>query len=846
LLRFLLNFFGAIFSWIVTAAAFIALTVGGVLWIYSRDLPSHEQLAQYSPKTISRIYSGEGQLIDEFAEERRVFVPIAEIPPLVKEAFISAEDKNFYTHHGYDVRGMIGAVVQGLRAGGQMRGASTITQQVMKNFLLSSDRSVERKIKELILATRLESTLSKDQILELYLNEIFLGQNSFGVAAASQTYFNKALTDLAPHEAATLAAMPQAPGRYHPVRAKERVTERRNYVLREMWQNGYIDQATYESERELPLRSVQNGDFPSFAQGLPPRDYFTDEIRRQLSREFGQEEFFGGGLSIRSTVDEKLQNVSASALQTALEKYDRSRGIWRGTNLKIDPEQLGSEEAWRTALRDAQVPRDIKGWSPAVVLELGASDARIGIEGVAEDGTGYVIPAKDVQWARKRLAGGKLGPKAKVASDLLEVGDVVLVRQMTSDSDGSFIRWTLRQVPEIEGGFMAMDVNTGRVLAMQGGFSYQSSVFNRATQAQRQPGSSFKPFVYAAALDSGYTPATIVVDEPIVVNTPQGLWTPKNSSGKFYGPTPMRTGIEQSRNLMTIRIAETIGMDTVATYAEKFGVYDKLGHFLANSLGAQETTLFKMVAAYAMFANGGERVEPTLVDRVQDRRGRTIYRHDQRVCTTCDQEAWPAGTGPVIRSDRERVMDAITAYQVTSMMEGVIKRGSARGVNLPVPVAGKTGTTNDAKDVWFIGYTSNIVAGCYLGYDNPRSLGGNAFGGTLCVPVFQEFMTQAVKEYGGSAFKVPPGGHFVNIDRFTGQRLGPDAKGPNVIAEYFRDGGENKDFLIDGGWARVDPDTLPLYSQGDGGGQAVTTSTGQKKVIPKKADFGTLSSGGLY
>ncbi|HRM75034.1 MAG TPA: transglycosylase domain-containing protein, partial [Paracoccus sp. (in: a-proteobacteria)] len=606
--RFILSFFGGIFAWIVTAVFFIALTLGAVFWMFSRDLPSHEQLAQYSPKTISRIYSGEGRLIDEFAQERRIYVPIEEIPPLVKQAFVSAEDKNFYHHHGFDPRGMIGALVEAVKSRGEnVRGASTITQQVMKNFLLSSDRSVERKIKELILATRLESTLSKDQILELYLNEIFLGQNSFGVAAAAQTYFNKPLTELAPHEAAMLAAMPQAPGRYHPVRAKKRVTERRDYVLREMWQNGYIDEATYKSEIAQPLRSVQNGDFPAFQQQLPPRDYFTDEIRRQLSREFGEDEFFGGGLAIRATIDPRLQNVAARALQKALESYDRGRGVWRGTRVTIAGDKLGSEADWRAALAEAEVPRDIDGWHPAVVLSLSDSDARIGIEGVDEDADGHWIPAKDVQWARKRLDDGKLGRQARVASDLLAVGDVVLVRQMTSDSDGSFIRWTLRQVPEIQGGFMAMDVNTGRVISMQGGFSYQSSVFNRATQAQRQPGSSFKPFVYAAALDSGLTPATIIVDEPITLNTPQGLWTPKNASGKFYGPTPMRTGIEQSRNLMTIRIAQDIGMDTVAKYAEKFGVYDNLGHFLANSLGAQETTLFKMVAAYAMFANGGER-----------------------------------------------------------------------------------------------------------------------------------------------------------------------------------------------------------------------------------------------
>ncbi|ATQ57340.1 penicillin-binding protein 1A [Paracoccus yeei] len=845
MIRFVLSFLGAIFSWVVTGIVFVALTLGAVFWMYSRDLPSHEQLAQYSPKTISRVYSGEGRLIDEFAEERRIFVPIDEIPPLVKEAFVSAEDKNFYHHHGFDPRGMVGALIQAVQSRGEsVRGASTITQQVMKNFLLSSDRSAERKIKELILATRLEQTLSKDQILELYLNEIFLGQNSFGVAAAAQTYFNKPLTELAPHEAATLAAMPQAPGRYHPVRAKERVTERRNYVLREMWQNGYIDEATYQSESKLPLRSVQNGDFPAFQKQLPPRDYFTDEIRRQLSAQFGHEEFFGGGLAIRATVEPDLQRIAARALQKALEQYDRGRGVWRGTRQRIPEEKLGTEQNWRAALAEAQVPRDIEGWYPAVVLALGSQDATLGIEG--QEGTAQ-LPAKDVQWARKRQADGRLGPKAKVAADLLEVGDVVLVRRMTADNDGSFIRWTLRQVPEIQGGFMAMDVNTGRVMAMQGGFSYQSSVFNRATQAQRQPGSSFKPFVYAAALDSGFNPATIVVDEPITVNTPQGLWAPKNASGRFYGPTPMRIGIEQSRNLMTIRIAQDIGMDTVAKYAEKFGVYDHLGHFLANALGAQETTLFKMVAAYAMFANGGERVEPTLVDRVQDRRGRTIYRHDQRQCVTCDQPTLPAGAGPQIRSNRERVMDAITAYQITSMMEGVVKRGSGRGVNLPVPVAGKTGTTNDAKDVWFIGYTSNIVAGCYLGYDQPRTLGENAYGGTLCVPVFNEFMREAVREYGGTDFKVPPGGHFVNIDRFTGAILGPDAKGDNVIAEYFRDGQETSGLtLVDGGFGRAEPGTLPLFTEARDGGQAVTTSTGKKRVIPKKADFGTLSSGGLY
>ncbi|MDK3016300.1 penicillin-binding protein 1A [Pseudodonghicola flavimaris] len=850
MLRFILSFFGAIFSLVTLSIFMVALLVGGIFWMYARDLPSYAALAQYKPPTISRIYSGEGQLIDEFAQERRLFTPSDEIPDLVKEAFISAEDKNFYQHKGYDLRGIAAAGIEAIRSRGKtVRGASTITQQVMKNFLLSGDRQAERKIKEIILAAKVEHALSKDQILELYLNEIFLGQNSYGVTAAAQTYFNKTLAELEPHEAAFLASMPKAPSDFHPVRNKKRLQQRRDYVLREMRENGYIDEATYEHEVAQPVRSVQNGDFESFKSTLPPRDYFTDEIRRQLSQDFGEGEFFTGGFTVRATVDKDMQVEAAASLQEQLEKYDRNRGIWRGTGHSIPAEALTSEESWRAALAAIEVPRDVdldSHWYPAVVLQVGAQDARIGIEDVPEDADGHWIPAKDVQWARKRLADGKLARKARVAGDLLSVGDVVLVRRMTNDKDGSFIRWTLRQVPEVEGGFMAMDVNTGRVIAMQGGFSYQASVFNRATQAMRQPGSSFKPFVYAAALDSGYSPATIVVDAPIEINTPQGLWRPRNSSNKFYGPTPLRTGIEMSRNLMTIRLAQEVGMPVVASYAERFGVYDEMGPYLANSLGAEETTLYRMVAAYAMFANGGERVEPTLVDRVQDRYGKTIYRHDKRDCVDCEMRNLPTGEGPHIVSNRSRVMDAITAYQLTSMMKGVVDRGTASGVvNLPVPTAGKTGTTNEARDVWFIGFTSNVVAGCYIGYDTPRPLGRGAYGASMCGPVFQRFMEKAVKKFGGGPFEVPPGGHFIKIDRYTGARLPDDASGAAVVAEYFRDGEEPIFGLTyDGGFAMGS--NLPLFEEVTSGGRQVTTSTGETTVVGPKADFGTVSSGGLY
>ncbi|KJZ24236.1 penicillin-binding protein 1A [Tritonibacter mobilis] len=835
MIRFILSIFGSIFSTITLGIGVMALSIGAIFWVYGRDLPSHESLAQYQPPTISRIFSGEGQLIDEFAKERRLFTPSDEIPALVKQAFISAEDKNFYSHAGYDARGILAAGIEAVKSRGQnVRGASTITQQVMKNFLLSGDRRAERKIKEIILATRLEETLSKDKILELYLNEIFLGQNSYGVTAAAQTYFNKTLGELEPHEAATLASMPKAPSDYHPVREHERLLNRRNYVLREMKENGYISEAVYKVERDQPLRSVQNGDFDAFRTALPPRDYFTDEIRRQLSVDFGEGEFFTGGFTIRATIDEEMQTEAALAMRKGLEQFDRSTGVWQGPIAEIAPELLGEETSWREALSNSDASRDIitedGAWLPAVVLKVEDNALTIGVESVEGTGT---IPRSDIKWMRGNFF------------DNFKPGDVI--HAMAIRDGDSVKHWSARQVPEVQGGFVAMDVNSGRVLAMQGGFSYQHSVFNRATQAQRQPGSSFKPFVYAAALDSGYSPATIVIDAPIEVNTPQGVWRPKNSNHKFYGPTPLRTGIEMSRNLMTIRLAQEVGMPVVAGYAERFGVYDNMGTFLANSLGAEETTLYKMVAAYAMFANGGERVEPTLVDRIQDRFGRTIYRHDDRDCVDCSYTELEQGIAPKIVTNREQVMDPITAYQLTSMLKGVVDRGTASSViNLPVPTAGKTGTTNDARDAWFVGFTSNIVAGCYFGYDNPRPMrGGRGYGGTLCGPVFQQFMQKATEKYGGGPFEVPPGGHFIKIDRYTGSRLPNEAGGANVVAEYFRDGEEPIFGLaFDGGFGMGS--NLPLFEEVTESGRQVTTSSGGTAVLGPKATFGDVSSGGLY
>ena len=826
-------FLSTVFSAVSQCIVVGALVFGGIFWSHAHDLPSHETLSRYRPPTISRVYSGEGQLIDEFARERRLFTPSDEIPDLVKNAFISAEDKNFRVHAGYDLRGIAAALFEAVRSRGQnLRGASTIPQQVVKNFLLDGSRRVERKIREIILAVRLEQTLSKERILELYLNEIFLGQNSYGVAAAAQTYFNKTLGELVPHEAAFLAAMPKAPSDYHPVRQKQRLLARRDFVLHEMYENGYLSRDEYEFETVQPLRSVQNGDFGGFR--VPSRDYFTDEIRRQLSGIFGEGKFFTGGFSVRATIDEELQVIAARSLRWGLEDYDRTRGSWRGTGKRIPRESLSSEAHWREALARTKVVRDIDldgRWYPAVVLRVGEQELQLGIEGIPEAG---VVPRRDIRWLRGDFF------------DNFEIGDIVHVRRADPDAPGP---WSLRQIPEVQGAFAAMDVNTGRVIAMQGGFSYQDSVFNRVTQAQRQPGSSFKPFVYAAALNSGRSPATILVDAPIEVETAAGLWRPKNASDKYYGPVPLRTGIEKSRNLMTIRLAREIGMDVVADYAERFGVYDRMRLFLANSLGAQETTLYKMISAYAMFANGGERVEPTLVDRIQDRYGKTIYRHDEsrRVCLDCDRRQLVPGEMPRIFTRRERIMDAITAYQLTSMMEGVVQRGTAmRTVDLPVPVAGKTGTTNEARDVWFIGFTSNIVAGCYIGYDRPRPMGKAASGSGMCGPVFNRFMEEAIGKYGGGSFDVPPGGHFINIDRYTGGRLPDDAAGVHVVAEYFRDG-EDPEFgiTLDGGFA-MGQDLLLFDEVAQSPGRQVTTATGDTGVVGPKATYGEISSGGLY
>ncbi|MBK0397977.1 penicillin-binding protein 1A [Limibaculum sp. M0105] len=794
----MIRFFGSIFSALTSAALFAVAGAFALVHLFGNDLPKYDELVNYQPKMLSRVYSGEGKVIAQFATEQRVFVPIDEVPELVKEAFISAEDKNFYLHPGVDAVGIAKAVVrfaQARASGGDTRlsGASTITQQVMKNFLVGNERSVERKIKEAILAVRLDGALSKDQILELYLNEIFLGARSYGILAAAQNYFGKALEDLTPAEAAYLAALPKAPSDLHPVRNRDRAISRRNYVIRQMEENGYLSAEEAQAAMESAFETLLDGDAPVAALNPDP-DYFTAEVRRQMVREVGQDQLYEGGLSIRATIEPDLQAIAGRALRRGLEGYDRGRAVWHGTLGEIQSIAEGTTDDWRAALAAYRVPRDIEGWNPAVVLEVGEKTAIVGVEGIdaeGPDGPGTVrLQLADEKWIRAVRRGGKSARAPQRGDDLWQKGDVFYVAPAEEGES-----WRMHQIPDVQGAFMAMDPASGRVLALWGGFSYEQSVFNRATQALRQPGSSFKPFVYAAALDAGYTPATIVLDAPVVVRQAGAEdWRPKNSSGRFYGPSPLRVGLEQSRNLMTIRIAQQVGMDRIATYAERFGVYENMPHHLSYALGAGETTLYEMVAAYGMFANGGKRVRPTVIDRIQDRNGNTLYAHDPRFCRGCEIEG-PAPRGePLLFDQRSQIMNPVTAHQIVSILEGVVARGTASRTvgGLGFPVAGKTGTTNDAKDAWFIGFTPSMVAGCFIGYDNPEPMGRGAYGGTLCGPVFREFMAEAMKTRVPGEFRAPETGGMVTvkIDRLSGERLPDDASGPDVIVEVFQQGTE--------------------------------------------------------
>jgi penicillin-binding protein 1A len=804
--------------------------VAGLIWHFSKDLPDYSQLQDYEPPVMTRVHASDGSLLAEYSKERRLYLPIQAIPKSVINAFLAAEDKNFYEHGGIDFMGMARAAIlyaQNYGSNRRPQGASTITQQVAKNFLLTNEVSFDRKIKEALLAMRIERAYTKDKILELYLNEIYLGLGAYGIAAASLVYFDKSVNELTLSEASYLAALPKAPAALHPVRNRDRAIERRNYVIDRLVENGWIKQADATAARKEPLVVTSRSNAAHIFAG----EYFAEEVRRDVFERYGEKKLYEGGLSVRTTLDPKLQVMARKAMVAGLVNFDEAHG-WRGAQTKID---LSGD--WGVKLADIKSLSDISPWRMAVVLETSDQSARIGFQPGRELGgavsktreTG-LISLEGVKWAKAASGPTRFKTPTNVGQ-VLSPGDVIYVDPLLA-KDGSKVegQYRLRQVPEVSGAMVAMDPWTGRVLAMVGGFSFDQSQFNRATQAYRQPGSSFKPIVYATALDNGYTPSTVVIDAPIEIDQGSGnIWRPENySTGKYYGPSTLRTGLELSRNTMTVRLAQDIGMPIITEYAKRFGIYDDLPNYLSYALGAGETTVMRMVTAYSMFANGGKRIKPTLIDRIQDRYGHTIYKHDQRECRGCDApDGWKNQPEPTLVDRREQVLDPMTAYQITSMMEGVVQRGTATVVReVGKPVAGKTGTTNDEKDVWFVGFSPDLAVGVYMGYDKPRNLGRGQTGGHTAAPVVKDFLKQALADKPAVPFRVPAGLKLIRVDAKSGMRAGP-GEGGRTILEAFKPG-------------TAPPDNYAIIGVADAEGRSLTVSPDADRAIIRSG------TGGLY
>jgi len=813
----------------------IAILAGALLlWRFNQGLPDYSKLAAYEPPIMTRVYAGDGKLIAEYARERRLYVPISVIPNRVINAFLSAEDKHFFRHGGVDPTGVVRAMIENVGHAMNNRrlvGASTITQQVARNFLLTNDRTFERKLKEALLAMRLERAYSKEKILELYLNEIYLGMGNYGVAAASQNYFGKSLDQLTLTEAAYLAALPKGPQNYHPYLYPERAIGRRNWVLSRMEDERFISSKEAASAKAQPLGVKAR---PVGVQ-LAEAQYYVEEVRRELYARYGEKSLYEGGLSVRTTIDTRLQKIARDALRKNLVEYDMRYG-WRGPVAKLTPGQ-----SWPDALKDIRAWHDLAPWDIAVVravtpeaatIEL-PPERRLNGDFEAKGATG-TIPFAAMRWARQSIKGGYLGPALKTVGDALNVGDIVYVLPIYKDgkTSGKPDHYALRQVPIVNGAVVALDPHTGRVLAMQGGFSFETSEFNRAVQAQRQPGSAFKPFVYAAALDHGFTPSSLVLDAPFVMDQGAGLglWRPENYEREFRGPSTLRYGIEHSRNVMTVRLALSVGMPVISDYAKRFGISDNMLAVPSMALGAGETTLLKLSAAYAVLDNGGRRVVPNLIDRVQDRQGRTIYKNDTRDCTACNAD-WNNQAPPELPVIGEQISSPQTAYQMTSMLEGVIQRGTARSLqSVGVPLAGKTGTSNEQKDTWFVGFSPDLVVGVFVGYDTPTSLGRAETGGRTAAPVFRDIMQQELGGKPAIPFRIPPGINLVRVDPRTGQLADPT--NPTTILEAFKEGtepqyntGPAEQSVVGGGvqqsYGSGDYTEFPSY-----GGGAIDSGTG--------------------
>ena len=727
-----------------------------VLWSFSNELPDYKFLKSYKPSVSSKVYSGNGELVSDFSKEKRIFVPFNSIPKNVINAFLSAEDKNFFSHPGVDAKGVIRAVINNisnLLSSKRLEGASTITQQVAKNFLLTNEVSLNRKIKEAILAFRIERALSKERILELYLNQIYLGSGAYGVAAASLEYFDKSIRDLNYSEAALLAALPKAPSRYNPYRDIEVAKFRRNLVLKNLVDNNYLTKEWYEKLKNENIKLKKTKKIY-----LEDAQYYIEDVRKTVIDTLSYDKVYKQGFNINTPIDLNLQTIATNSLRDGLIAYDKRKG-WRGSLIKktYNPE-------WKKDLDKYELENSIN-WKLAIIKKINKFSAEI----ETQDNKKGIIEYKSISWTKKEF------------NKLLEPGDIVYVKNIRENV------YSLEQLPKVNGGIVVMDPYTGRVLALSGGFSFRQSEFNRATQAKRQPGSAFKPFVYALALENNFSPTTLVLDAPLVLDQGEDLkmWKPENYGKKFYGPSTLRAGLEKSRNLMTVRIAQNLGLEKIINFSKKLKIYENPEELLSISLGSAETTLLKLTSAYSVFVNGGKIVEPILIDRIQDSEGNTIFNNDKRKCINCDEISYLSSDFPEIKNNYEQIFSAETAYQMTSILEGVVQRGTAKKLkDLKLNIAGKTGTTNKNTDTWFIGFTSNLLVGVYVGSDNPTPLGRYETGSKTALPIFRNFIKNSVKKSDARPFKAAKDTVMMVVDPLTGQKAKFSSK--NTIIEVFK------------------------------------------------------------
>ncbi len=743
---------------IVSISLFLlsCVLIVGILWKFSNELPDYKFLKNYKPPVSSKVYSGNGDLVADFSKEKRVFVPFNSIPKNVINAFLSAEDKNFFSHPGVDAKGVVRALINNISnilSSRRLEGASTITQQVAKNFLLSNEVSLNRKIKEAILAFRIERVLTKERILELYLNQIYLGSGAYGVAAASLEYFDKSIRDLKYSEAALLAALPKAPSKYNPYRNIELAKFRRNLVLKNMFENNYINSTWYNKLKNEEINLNKNKKIY-----LEDAQYFVEDVRKNVIQTFSYDEIYKKGFNINTPINLEFQQKATASLRNGLIAYDQRKG-WRGVLLNKN-----LNKNWNKNLEKFKLEKSIN-WYLAIVKQVNKFSAII----ETEDNLEGVIEYKDISWTKKEFR------------DLLKPGDIIYAKYLGKN------KYSLQQLPKINGGIVVMDPFTGRVLALSGGFSFKKSEFNRATQAMRQPGSAFKPFVYALALENNYAPNTLVLDAPLVLDQGEDLkmWKPENYGKKFYGPSTLRTGLEKSRNLMTVRIAQDLGLEKIVNFSKQLKIYNNPKELLSISLGSEETTLIKLTSAYSAFVNGGKLVEPVLIDRIQDSEGTTIYNNRKRKCLDCNQISYLSNDFPKIQSDYKQIFSPETAYQMTSILEGVVQRGTAKKLrDLKLNIAGKTGTTNKNTDTWFIGFTSNLLVGVYVGTDDPKPLGKYETGSKTALPIFKSFIESAIKKSETRPFKAAKGTIMMVVDPNTGQKAKFTSK--NTIIEVFK------------------------------------------------------------